>query len=81
MQAPSGNLEQRAFDFLAARAGVDLREACSVLPQRCESVRQAFYRLREQGLADCVKAGGVRLFFVVRNAARPLDDRGAWRKK
>jgi len=76
-----GNLEQRAFDFLASRAGVDLCEACSVLPQRCESVRQAFYRLRAQGLAETIKAGGVRLFFVVRDAVRPLDDRGAWRKR
>lgn len=69
-------IEGRAFAFLSERAGVELCEACSLLPQRCESVRQALYRLRKRGQVETVKTGSTRFFFVVLGAARPVDNRG-----
>jgi chromosome condensin MukBEF MukE localization factor len=66
----------RLFDLLSNRAGVELDEAVKVVPLRRESVRQAFYRLRKLGIVETVRAGNARFFFLVRNATRPVDDRG-----
>jgi predicted transcriptional regulator len=72
----SANVEQRVFDAIEERAGVELEEAVEIVHQRRESIRQALYRLKQQGAVETVKAGDARFFFVVRNARRPSDRRG-----
>lgn len=72
----SANVEQRVFDAIEERAGVELDEAVEFIRQRRESIRQAFYRLKQQGSVETVKVGNARFFFVVRNATRPRDRRG-----
>lgn len=71
----SGTVEQRAFDVLLD-GPKELCEACRRTPLTCESVRQAFVRMRKRGLVETVKAGGARLWFLVPGATRPTDKRG-----
>jgi hypothetical protein len=75
-----GNLEQRAFDLLVGRP-LELCEACRATPLNCESIRQAFDRLRKRGIVDSARAGAARFFFLVPTAVRPVDQRGACRRR
>ena len=76
----SSNVEQRVFDHLQANAGVEACEVCGNDRDYCRSIRQALYRLRTRGKVDAVVSYGARLWFVLRDASRPTDDRGQWRK-
>lgn len=78
--AAGANLEQLAYDFLASHAGVEMCQVCFAFRIRCRSMRHAVERLAKKGVAASVKVGTVRLFFIVRDATRPADKRGAWRK-
>lgn len=76
----SGNVEQRAFDLLVD-GPLELCDACMRVPLYCKSIRQAFERLRNRGTVETVKVGGARLWFLVRDATRPVDRRGENRRR
>jgi hypothetical protein len=78
----TGNMEQRVFDLLAQRAGVELCEACAAMRSDCDSVRQALVRLCAKGKAGIAHARRrVAFYFITRDAVRPIDGREIrWRK-
>lgn len=71
------NMEQRVFEYLGQRQGVELCEACIDMPFFCSSIRQALRRLCDKGQAGSVlMRGRIALYFIHRDAQRPDDKRG-----
>lgn len=79
----TGNVEQRVFDLLAQRAGVELCEACAAMRTDCNSVRQALVRLCAKGKAAITHAQRrVTFYCITRDAVRPTDGRETrWTKR
>lgn len=75
------NIEQRVCELLRKSAGVTLRQAGDALSMDKHSIRIALGRLKSKGVADSVFTYGVKVYFLVRDAPFPTDNRGGNRRR